>query len=305
MHLLDLAHWALAATLKERGTLSAAASALGITQSAATQRLQEAERRLGVSLARKDGRTLILTDAGEIIAVAALATLPELQQAENDAIWQGKRNANQLKLAINHFDPPALALRLIGICQNALDGTTAEITRVAADKLITAMSEGTVDLALYPGPSSHPGLGCRPVATDRLVAVFPMSTTVVADTKVQPDAFAGTPFLTYDLRPAPGWEYDRFFNRGQSFPGKAVKIESTELICRMVAEGAGSSILPNLCVRLSDYSDRLAVAELDSEPILFDWHLLHGPGVPDDLIGNIADAFQEWLMPTMTFSPAS
>lgn len=294
MHLLDLAHWSLVAALKEQGTLSAAAAVLGVTQSAATQRLQEAERRLGVALTQKEGRVLVLTPAGRIVAEAAHAAQPVLQQAESDAIWQGKRTANQLKLAVSHFDPPALILRLIGLCRDALTDVSVEIARVPGDRTLAAFADRTVDLALVPGRQGRPAPASRPVLKDRLVAVFPRNDPVGRTAPVRPEMFAGKSFLTYDLRPEPGWEYDRFFQRGQSFPGKAVKIESTELICRLVAGGAGASILPGLCVSLSDHLDSLAVAELEGDPVRFDWHLLHAAEIPDALINRVASAAARW-----------
>lgn len=57
MNLLDQTHWALLGTLHEGRTVTEAAALLGITQSAATQRLREAERRMGVPLVSKAGRT--------------------------------------------------------------------------------------------------------------------------------------------------------------------------------------------------------------------------------------------------------
>lgn len=294
MHLLDISHWSLLSALKEQGSLSAAAMTLGITQSAATQRLQEAERRLGVLLARREGRTLVLTDAGEIIAQAAADTQHTLLQAESDAIWQGKRNSRRLRVAMSQFDPPSLSMRLIEICQTTAPGLSAEIIRVAGDGIVAAIMEKTADLALVPGEPGIPALAGKPVFSDTLVAVFPKKQMARTTRSVGPDDFAGKSFLTYDLRPEPGWEYDSFFNRGRSFPGKAVKIESTDLICRLVSEGAGASILPALCVSFSDYAHDLWVAELDCEPIRFDWHLLYTDTIPEHLPNRIAEIAEQW-----------
>ena len=86
-----------------------------------------------------------------------------------------------------------------------------------------------------------------------------------------------------------------FFGRGRSFPGEAVRIESTELICQLVAEKAGASILPRLSVAMSACSDRVAVAELDVEPISFDWHLLHGGETAPGLLDCIEQDSYGWL----------
>lgn len=293
MYLLDQTHWSLLAALEEHGTLSTAAAVLGITQSAATQRLREAERRLGVPLARKQGRTLVLTEAGRTIAAAAQATQPALRQAESEAIWRGKRSSHRLSLCWGHFDPAGLALRLGGLCRRGDPAMSLEVTRVPGEDVAAAVTSGAADLAVVPGPVRMGERASRRLLRDRLVAVFPASMAPAG--RVAPGAFAALPYLTFGLRPEPGWEYDLFFDRGRSFPGEAVRIESTELICRMVAEGGGASILPRLCVAMSACAEGVAMAELDVPPIAFDWHLLHGVETAPDLLDRIVQDAGGWL----------
>lgn len=290
MQLLDIAHWSLICALKDQETLSAAAASLGITQSAATQRLREAERRLGVALARKNGRSLELTDAGQTVAKAGQSSLPLLRQAESDAIWQGKRNTSQLTLALGHFDPPGLSIRLIRACQAALPGISVQLAKVANEQMISAIAGGRADFAFLPGAPANPDIPRRFAARDRLVAVFPKGSGPRAGETMAPQHFAGKTFLTYGLRPEPGWEYDLFFERGKSFPGKAVKIESTELICQMVSQGMGASILPSACVAASAHASEIDVAEFGSDQIRFDWFIIHTRTAPQEAIDVIGNA---------------
>nr|WP_319383703.1 LysR family transcriptional regulator [uncultured Roseibium sp.] len=292
MQLLDIAHWSLLCTLKDRETLSSAAASLGITQSAATQRLREAERRLGVALARKNGRSLELTEAGRTIATAGQSTLALLRQAESDAIWQGKRNARQLTLGLSHFDPANLTIRLIHMCQQALPGTSVQLEKMPNDQLVAAVAGGNADLAFLPGLPALPDLPRTLAARDRLVAVFPKGEGPRTGETLAPLHFSGKTFLTYGLRPEPGWEYDLFFERGKSFPGKAVKIESTELICQMVSQGMGASILPGVCVAESAFSTRIDVAEFGSDQIRFDWFVIHARSAPQQAIDAVTHAFK-------------
>ncbi|MEO0976131.1 MAG: LysR family transcriptional regulator [Pseudomonadota bacterium] len=291
MHMLDIAHWSLICALKDQDTLSSAAASLGITQSAATQRLREAERRLGVALAQKNGRSLELTDAGETVARAGQSSLPLMRQAESDAIWQGKRNTRQLTLALGHFDPPGLSMHLIRLFQDALPGVSVQLARMANEQLISAIAGGKADLAFLPGSPANPDIPRRFAASDRLVAIFPKGDGPCAGETVAPLHFAGKTFLTYGLRPEPGWEYDLFFERGKSFPGKAVKIESTELICQMVSQGLGASILPSVCIAASAHAADIDIAEFGSDQIRFDWFLIHARTAPAEAIDVVGEAF--------------
>lgn len=290
MQLLDIAHWSLICALKDRETLSSAAASLGITQSAATQRLREAERRLGVALARKTGRSLELTEAGRTVATAGQATLPVLRQAESDAIWHGKRNARQLTLALGLFDPARLSMRVITECQEALPDVSVQLARVPNEHMVAAVAGGSADLAFIPGAPANPDVPRRLAVRDRLVAVFAEGNGPPVGAAVTTHHFAGKTFLTYGLRPEPGWEYDLFFERGKSFPGEAVKIESTELICQMVARGMGASILPSACVEASAFSSHIDIAEFGSDKIRFDWFVIHTRSTPDAAVEAIRRA---------------
>ena len=70
---LDIRHWEMLKAIADLGTLKNAASALGITQSALSHRLAEAERRLGSPLFDREGRQLRLAKAG--IAMTGEITL--------------------------------------------------------------------------------------------------------------------------------------------------------------------------------------------------------------------------------------
>ncbi|KAF0091106.1 MAG: LysR family transcriptional regulator regulator for metE and metH, partial [Hyphomonadaceae bacterium] len=61
---MELIHLRILLALKRRGTLNAAAEELHLTQSALSHQMKNLEQRLGIVLWRKQGRTLVLTQAG-------------------------------------------------------------------------------------------------------------------------------------------------------------------------------------------------------------------------------------------------
>jgi DNA-binding transcriptional LysR family regulator len=67
----------------ETGTISDAAEALGLTQSAATKRLQSLERRLGVDLLERGRSGVRPTDAGRLLYPEAKQALSALARASS------------------------------------------------------------------------------------------------------------------------------------------------------------------------------------------------------------------------------
>lgn len=182
-------------------------------------------------------------------------------------------------------------MRLIRLCQDTVPGVSVQLSRMANEQLISAVAGGKADFAFLPGAPANPDIPRRFAASDRLVAVFPKGDGPRAGETMAPMHFSGKTFLTYGLRPEPGWEYDLFFDRGKSFPGKAVKIESTELICQMVSQGLGASILPSVCVAASAHSAEIDVTEFGSDQIRFDWFFIHARTAPAKAIDVIGKAF--------------
>ncbi|MFW5472898.1 LysR family transcriptional regulator [Knoellia sp. CPCC 206450] len=79
---MDVRHLRLLRELAERGSVTAVAAATHRTGSAVSQQLRTAERDLGVRLVEPAGRGLRLTDAGRLLAEAALDVEAALARVE-------------------------------------------------------------------------------------------------------------------------------------------------------------------------------------------------------------------------------
>ena len=81
---LDVRHLAMLRAIAETGSVTRAADTLGVTQSALTHRIREAERRLGTPLFGRVGHRLYLTPAGERLYSTAVFVIADLERAESD-----------------------------------------------------------------------------------------------------------------------------------------------------------------------------------------------------------------------------
>jgi DNA-binding transcriptional LysR family regulator len=77
------------------GTLTEAAEALGVTRSALSHRIADLERRLGVTLVRKSGRRLALTEDGERL----LAGMGDALERIEAAVQPFRRDRGQIRLS--------------------------------------------------------------------------------------------------------------------------------------------------------------------------------------------------------------
>ena len=285
---LDRAHWTLLAALHREGTLTGAAEALGVTQSAATQRLREAERRLGVALAERRGRAVSLNAAGLRLAEAGGLLERALGAAESDAIWIGRRSRARLRIAWSHYDAAGMAVALSELCLSIDDGVDLEFARAAEEDVGLMLRRNDADIAVLPYSPTLPGVVAEPLAEDHLVATTPAGAALAEARALAPEDFGGRPYLTYGLHPRAGWEYDRFSAGGRRFPETIVKVDSTELIASLVGAGAGFSILPARCVAFSASQGRIASRRLRGAPIRLTWWLHHRDADPPDAARRVA-----------------
>ena len=82
MNILERAHLEIIRAVDQHGSMTAAAKALHLTQSALSHSIRKLEAQLGVNVWHREGRTLRPTQAGEHLLTIAHRLLPQFAHAE-------------------------------------------------------------------------------------------------------------------------------------------------------------------------------------------------------------------------------
>ena len=77
MAVLERIHLAIISEVERQGSLTAAASQLNLTQSALSHAIRKLEDQIGVDVWRREGRSLLPTQAGEYLLAVANRLLPQ------------------------------------------------------------------------------------------------------------------------------------------------------------------------------------------------------------------------------------
>lgn len=250
---LDRSHLQLLLALRDTGRLSRAAEALSISPSAASHRLREAERRLGIVLARPDGRSIQLTPSGEHLADVAAVSEAALRSGEMTARWLAGGRSTSVRIAMDFYDS-APWFTAFGATRPR--GIGVDLVRVAYDRAIEAVSGRRADVAMGPVGVDHlpvldPGGSVRRIDCfdDELVAIVGPGHAAIERGAFIPDDVVDARYLTAGLAPTSGFEHSEFFSPAGVMPGELFQIESVALICRLVAEGRGLTIQPRRAVQ--------------------------------------------------------
>lgn len=270
MQRLDISHLQLLVALQQHGTMTAASSAINLSTSAASRRLQEAERRLSVALVERRGRTLELTVAGRMLAETAERTERELSDAEFAARWLQAGDNTPVRVGVGFYDQLEWLLPYGTVNAGAAFEVVRSSTAAASDAAGTDVSIDVVGMpSADTGTSETVSSERVDLSVDHLVLVVSAEDPPITSAPVVAADVGACRYLASSLDPRPGFEFEKFFLPAGVGPLTIVRVESFAALLTMVANGGGVSIQPSLAVRGRAHSG-VRVLEL-SEHIEVRW----------------------------------
>lgn len=171
--MLDLNRLAALRELSLRGTIAAAAEAMGYTPSAVSQQIAALEREAGVALTVRSGRTLVLTPAGQRLVARAHELLDTMERAEAELHDAAAQTTGTVRLAA--FQSAALTLvpgALLRL-RESHPGIRVVVTQSEPGAALADAWAREFDLVAaeeYPHHAAphYPGVERRPLVSDEL-----------------------------------------------------------------------------------------------------------------------------------------
>lgn len=250
--LLDVGRLRLLSEVELRGSIAAAARAVGLTSSAVSQQLAILEREAGTTLLDRSPRGVLLTGAGHSLVSRARAIFGLLEEARADL----DRLTGELA---GHVRVGTVASAAVGLVSDAVSRLTAEhaeleLTVTVAEPAVSIgqLLDGDLDVALvdvYDGvPVPFPDyLVVTELTTEPLVVVT-ASNAFTGKDKLSLRALAEQSWVMPPLAAACG-QAVRLACRAEGFePLVRWETDDMLLLVRAVAAGHGVAVLPRLAV---------------------------------------------------------
>lgn len=273
---LERHHIALLIALHHGGTLSRAADTLHISASAASRRLQEAERRLGVQLTIAEGRSIRLTSAGLHLAEVGEIAQSSLRSAEETARWMNSADRPAVRIALDFYDTAPWFEQLIGLPDLPSD---VDFLRVGHDQTMDSVARRVTDLGVVVVAADTPHGNV--LSTDHLVGVVSATHPAASRGEMLPSDIIDATYVTAGDRPAHGFEHHGFFEPAGVRPHRLRKVESLAMALRLIRSFGGITVQPTLALRTPPL-DGLVVVPLAGRPIPIRWELVLRPNPDDD-----------------------
>jgi DNA-binding transcriptional LysR family regulator len=230
-----------------RGSFTAAAKELNLTQPAVTHQVRELEQRFKVTLLERLGKRAYLTEAGEKLLEHARHLLDEdsrtsVAMRRFDDGWLGRVRVGTSMTVLMYLLPPIL--RKLKTDHPRLEiNLKAGLTAATLQMLKT----NALDLGLCALPIEDPAFETVPLFKDELVAILPADFGPIPK-KVTPAFLSRCPLILGNEQSALRRTVSNWLALAGPPPKPVMEFDNVEGIKSLVEVGLGASIVPSLCL---------------------------------------------------------
>jgi LysR family transcriptional regulator for metE and metH len=293
---LDIKHWEMLKAIDDTGTLRQAAYVLGITQSALSHRLAEAERRLGGLLFEREGRRLRQTSSGRAMIQTANQIIPALQRAEFDFQKMAMSKTTVVRFGVAAYSCFHWLPSFLQVMAKKGPDIHLDLVAAATQNPIQNLQDGTVDVVLAPGYLAIPGIDSIPVFQDELVLITHSQHALAKKAFIEATDLEGEDYLTYSKSAQPGFEYERFIRPSGVVPYLVTVVEVTDAIIELIAAGFGVSILSKWAVQSAINNGSVSAVTLGKSTLTLGWSALVRESEPTPAAARVVSSrLAEWF----------
>lgn len=281
----------------ERGSLTAAARELGLTQPCLSRRMQQLERALTVSLFTRGRSGVRLTPAGERFRAYAASAVAEWRAVRRELRDADTALAGDLRIAASSTPGEFLAPELAAAFVARHPGVRPEIFIADSAVVEAEVRARRWDLGFVGARPTGRDLACRPVAEDEIVLATPADHPFAARGEVALEELADQPFLAREGGSGTAASVERALaERGLRLPERrtVMVLGSTQAIVSAVERGLGLGWVSSRALA-GRSADRVVPVRLASLPLRRALFLIHDPR---RTLPPPAAAFVDWVVRT-------
>lgn len=265
-------HLTLLSVLAETGSLTVSARRLGITQSAASHRLREAERRTGVALARKAEGGVWLTQEGERLRAVGERFLDELARVEQELAARQSDGRVTVRLGQATFSRYHWLPAFLDALAETDPGLRVDLSGRATAHPFASLLEGSVDVStVYGRPSWLSRLSWHKLATDPLVAVVAPDHPLAGRAYLDSETIGDARFYTYPLSAEPGFDWDSLVGTPTVPFRRLSRMPTPEAVIDLVRAGFGIGIFSRWAIQPELADGTLLAKPVGPDGLALDW----------------------------------
>ncbi|MGO9012529.1 MAG: LysR substrate-binding domain-containing protein [Bryobacteraceae bacterium] len=279
------------------GSMSKGAKVCGVTQSAASQHVQEMERRLGSPLLDRSKRPLELTPAGKLYADFCRDVMRQEDEFQL-ALERLKLDVDGVVRVASIYSVGLSEMSRLSEEFSASHPTARlEVEYMRPDKVYDAVRSGQADLGLVSYPQSSREIAAIAWREEEMRLAVPPAHALAGRQVVSASDLAGIDFIGFDEDLSIRREIDRFLHARGVAVRMVMHFDNVQMIKEAVALGSGVSILPARSMQAEIDQGRLVAVALEAPGLVRPVGIVHRRRKK---FNRAAQAFLELLLPDGT-----
>jgi molybdate transport repressor ModE-like protein len=246
--LWDSTRLRLLVEVERRGSVSAAAKAVGIGQPSASEHLRLLEAAAGQRLLERNGRGSRLTEAGRVLASSASQALATLAAGEEELHALAGLDAGTIHIGASTTPGVYLLPDTLGCFRRDHPNVAVEVEIAATGEIIERLLAGRIQVALVGETKVDERVNLEPFLSDEIIGIAKPGLLKTRQGAAEPGALAAQTLLVREA----GSSTREIAHRALGAAGvdfeRIWELDSSEAIKRAAREGLGVAFLSRYAV---------------------------------------------------------
>ncbi|MDX1668887.1 MAG: LysR family transcriptional regulator [Limnobacter sp.] len=246
--MIERIHLNILREIEDRGSVTAAAQALNLTQPALTHAIKKLESQLGTSLWIKKGRNIRLTHSGLYLLAQAKRLLPQLNRIDETLKTYAKGETGLLRIGMECHPCYQWLLKIVARFLEHFPKADLDVKQKFQFGGMAALFNHDIDLLVTPDPIVREGIVFTPVFSYEQVLVTSDRHPLAKHQTVRAKDLLDQVLYTYPVDVERLDIYSQFLLPAGCLPKTRKTVEATEIMLEYVAANRGVTVLPRWLV---------------------------------------------------------
>jgi len=269
----DVTRLRLLVEIGRRGSMSAAARAVGIGQPTASEHVRILEGAAGQRLVERSGRGSTLTEAGEVLALHAAQALHVLEVGEEELARLAGLESGTVRIGASTTPGVYLLPDTLGCFRRDHPNVSVEVEIASTDEILRRLRAGRVQLALVGEAEPDERLVVERFVGDEIVGVARPGLLALREGRARARDLVGQTLLVREEGSSTRRVAERALAAARIWPARTWELDSTEAIKRAAREGLGVAFLSRYAVAEEVERGELEAFRATPKPIVRDLHV--------------------------------
>ncbi len=272
---MTLENLRLARDVAQSHSVSKAAKLSGISQSAASQQIQELERELNISLFDRRTRPLTVTSEGKLYLAYCRDALRRYEEFEAELHRLKQEAKGTVRVAAIYSVGLSEMSRIEASFGEKFPEAELHVSYLRPERVYQSVTDEQVDLGLLSYAESTRDVIALPWRDEEMVVAVAPGHPLADRRSAPPEALRGEAFVGFDDDLPISREIDRYLRDQKVEVDVVVHFDNLQMIKEAVAHGAGISILPERVLHDDLRQHRLVAIRLQPADLFRPVRIIH------------------------------